>query len=88
MEEAIERVLKKYHMSDCKLVNSPNLPAGKLKDDETPDPKFPIRELVGSLQYTATICRADIAHPVQKVAREVTKCTNRTVKASKRIEIP
>lgn len=53
--------------------------------DSKPDEQFPIRSLVGGLQYIATMARPDICFALQRVARQVTCCTSATVKAAKRI---
>ena len=63
LEENIRKVLKKFNMEGCKSVSTPcipmNLAEGKKAD------KFPIRQLVGALQYVASMVRCDIAYTVR-----------------------
>ena len=46
---------------------------------------YPIRSLVGGLQYVATMCRPDCMYGVNRVARSMTNCTTSVVTAAKRI---
>ncbi|CAD7935075.1 unnamed protein product [Amoebophrya sp. A120] len=92
MAEAIDRVLKKFNMVDCRGVATPVLPGRQLPEIQTtevdtsaPETSFPLRSLVGSLQYIACMCRVDIVYAVQRVAREVVNPTPQAVKAAKRI---
>ena len=83
MPDAISKLLKKFNMEHCKpsrtpCVNTPN-------PDSKEDTGFPIKSLVGGLQYIAQIARPDISFAVQRVACQTTKCTGQTVRDSKRI---
>ena len=80
----IDRCLKKFNMENCKSVVSPCVPSIPVNEGD-PDTVFPIRSLVGSLQYFSCICRPDIAFAVQRIARNVHQPTENTIKAAKRI---
>lgn len=81
----IDKVLAEYGMTNAKSVTVPCvqevLEAGK------PAPDFPIRELVGSLQWITVTCRPDIAFAVQRLARrqDKDKVTTAVVNAAKRV---
>ena len=86
MAGAIDRMLKKFNLETIRIVSSPcvrSSPEGAKEDKE--DNAFPIRSLVGSLQYVATIARPDIQFAVNRVARQQSKPTVGLVKAAKRI---
>jgi len=84
MEDAVDRLLKKFNMADCKSVATPCMHDNDLSQGKEVT-TFPIRQLVGGLLYVAVITRPDISFAVQRVARCVTKCTDAVVKACKRI---
>ncbi len=87
MERSIDKLLQKFNMNSCRTVSSPccagDIAAlGEGKENTT----FPTRSLLGALQHIANVARPDIASAVNRVARHVSpKCTDRTVKACKRI---
>ena len=83
MEAAIAKLLEKFKMADCKPVATPSshLPIHEGPDNET----YPIRQLVGGLQYVASMSRPDIAQAVQRVAKQMHQCKDSTVLAAKRI---
>ena len=85
-EDSINKILKKFHMSDCKPAATP---AVVLTEEEKrhplPNSTFPIRSGCGSLQYLAMTCRPDICWAVNKVAQEVHCCTEATVKRFKHV---
>jgi len=83
MGDAIEKVLKKFNMHDCRAVSTPC--ERSILKEGAPNETFPIRQLVGSLQYIATTCRCDIVFAVQRVARQMTQCTENVVIAAKRV---
>ena len=70
----IKNILEKFHMSDCKPVNTPMMPIVKNKNKDTevkPEQKinFPYQEIIGSLIYLTTISRPDICFPVFLLSR-------------------
>ena len=82
MEDSITKILKKFNMSECKGVSAPcitsPLDAGKPS-------KFPMRELVGALQYVQSMGRPDISFAVQRLSRVVTDVRESAVTAGKRV---
>jgi hypothetical protein len=83
---AIDTILKKFRMENCKVLLVPvvkNQTRGK--DADEPDLNFPIRSLVGSLQYVAGLCRPDTSFAVGKVAQYVSQPTRGVVSDAKRI---
>jgi hypothetical protein len=90
VEGAIDRCLEKFGMEQVKPAATPcystsSEKANLAKDDEISEEKFPIRSLVGSLQYISNTCRPDVSFACQVVARQVAKPTVATVKRAKRI---
>ena len=83
LEGAVDRALKKFNMEDCKTAATPCV--GQRLDEGSVNDKFPIRSIVGVLQYIATMVRCDITYAVQRVARSMTPCHESTVTAAKRI---
>ncbi len=83
MEGAIKRCLAKFSMTDCRPLFSPctneSISEGPLNS------AFPIRNLVGAVQYIATMCRCDIVYAVQRLARCIVDCRDSTVRAGKRV---
>ena len=83
MDAATERMAKKYNLDNAKPRATPCSPG-----DLTAGPKqenFPLRSLVGALQYIATQCRPDTTFATQRVARAQTSQTEAAVKAGKRV---
>ena len=85
MPGAVDRLLSKFNMSDCRSFATPSDPNLSRITESPSNDTFPIRSLVGGLQYCSSICRPDIAFSVQHVARQVTSCTDNTVKMAERI---
>ena len=85
VEGAILRALQKFNMVGCRKLSTPSAPNSADESDKTPNTVFPIRSIVGVLQYLAVIARPDIMYSVQRVARQVSCPTDGTVKAAKRI---
>ena len=83
MEGAIGRLLKKFNMTECKAVATPRTHQPVHSGEA--NTKFPIRQLVGVLQYIATQCRPDASFAVQRVAKQMHECKDSTVLAAKRI---
>ena len=67
----IRRLAEKFGLQKCKDIHTPadsNSKLVKILDKEVLVPKFPYRELVGSLMYVAKCTRPDIAYGVDEVA--------------------
>lgn len=84
VENAINRCLKKFNMVNCRTVVSPCVPSVALLDSPK-NSVFPLRSLIGSLQYFACLFRPDSAYSVNRIARHVTEPTDACVSAAKRI---
>ncbi len=82
-ESAIDKLLKKFNMTDCRPLTSPVVAQGPI--ESPPNTTFPLRTLVGSLLYLSTTCRPDIAFATQKLATRVESPTDNDVKNGKRI---
>lgn len=71
--EYLEKVLKRFGMSDCKIVKTPIESGMKLvkPQDENyiPPRELPYRELIGSLMYLAVCTRPDIAYAVSYLSQ-------------------
>ena len=83
LEQYIGTLLARFKMTDCSVKVTP-CTHGSVS--EGPENKtFPIRSLVGGLQYVAVGARPDIVYAVNIVARQVNDCRESTVTAAKRI---
>ena len=81
METYIQKVLDTFNLQDIRQVQTPCV-TGDLSVGREVD--FPLKSLVGALQWVATICRPDIQFAVHRVQR-CTVCTRAAVNAAKRI---
>ena len=81
MEIYIDKVLKKFNLTNSKVVCSPFIRSDL---EEGAEVNYPMKSLMGALQWIATICRPDIQFAVQRLQR-VTKITTAAVSAAKRI---
>ena len=78
----IQKLLKKFGMEASKPVATPVvIGQGNLKEGK--EVQFPLKSLIGGIQWVATICRPDVQHACQLVQR-VTKVTNAAVVAGSR----
>lgn len=71
MTAYIEKIQKKFHMVGCKKRYSPGFDESALLNDKSENVAFPIREVVGALQWVSVICRPDITQPTNSLARFV-----------------
>ena len=92
MRNFILKAAKKFNLETdekrtWKDVNNPTFCESTLYAEETAKvSNFPFRELIGSLQWAATIARPDITQPVNVLARLVNRPTNTAmVNAGKKI---
>lgn len=81
--EYIKNVLEKYAMYECNSVCTPQEPGSPENDFQ--NPKFPFRELLGSLMFLSTVTRLDIAFSVNFYSRFMEKSLNSHCQALKRI---
>ena len=81
--EAIERALTKFNLGDAKPAPSPGV-RGSLEEGPV-DETFPLRSLVGSLLYIATICRPDVMFATNRVARAMKSPHASCITAAKRV---
>ena len=70
-------------MANCKPTATPAIPMDLSKGQ--PDPKFPVRQCVGALQFVASLARPDIAWSVQRAACNMHAPTSNLVASLKRI---
>ena len=82
LQEAIVKLAKQFNVSPDRKIGTPcvysDLSEGQVVE-------YPIRSMVGGLQYIATTARPDVLYAVNRVSRHMTKCTSAVVTAAKRI---
>jgi hypothetical protein len=83
-EDYVVELLEKYGMTDCRPVALPTA-TGEQESNKDKTSNFPIRELVGGLQWLASGTRPDIAFAVNVVAQEQAKGLQSTVNKAKHI---
>jgi hypothetical protein len=79
-EEYIDRILKRFNMSNAKPVSTPLASHFRLSKDQSPKTeeekdfmaKVPYASAIGSLMYAMVCTRPDIAHAVGAVSRFMT----------------
>lgn len=84
-ESAINRLLDKFNMIDCKGAETPMEVNFTADENETIDLDIPYRELIGSLLYLATSSRPDISFAVSFLSRFLDAPTLSLWKAAKRV---
>lgn len=84
-ESAINRLLDKFNMTDCKGAETPMEVNFTTDDNETITLDIPYRELIGSLLYLATSTRPDICFAVSFLSRFLDAPTLSLWKAAKRV---
>ena len=82
MEGSIKKILTKFKMENAKARSTPCVNSSL---DEGRDSTFPLRELVGALQYVQSMGRPDVSFAVQRLSRCVTNVKESTVTAGKRV---
>lgn len=68
-EAFIEKMLKKFNMSDCKTTTTPLVTGQQLERGIEQMQSLPYRELIGSLMYAAVCTRPDIAFAVSYLSQ-------------------
>ena len=86
----INKLLDKFQMQHCEIVDAPSFDATRLEMDQhpqkNPEVDFPYREAVGALQWLSVQVRPDITFPVSILARHSSqKPTRARVTALKRV---
>jgi hypothetical protein len=78
MEDYCNKVLKRFDVPDtAKARANPNFPEDSLYHKSNLDKHFKYRECIGALQWLATVCRPDLAHSTNVLARAAANpCTN------------
>ena len=72
MSAYIKKQLLRFKIPSGKRVLSPNYNEATIASGETKEiPDYPARSVVGALQWVATVCRPDIAVPVNVLAKYV-----------------
>jgi hypothetical protein len=85
MERYVAKILKKFNMETAKAVESPSFDESSLVSEKEVV-TFPFRELVGCLQWAATVCRPDIQQPTSVLSRYGGKpVTKSRVTAAKKV---
>jgi hypothetical protein len=84
MDKAIQKLLKKFNMENCRSVATPVMPSMEATEGKE-NLTFPLRAMVGGLLYVAVMARPDISYAVQRVARCVCSPTENAIKCGKRI---
>ena len=73
MERYIHKMAVKFGLKDCRITKTPIFAEADIYSEAGPEIKFPVREAVGSLSWLVCVCRPDICHPVNVLARVVNK---------------
>ncbi|KAF1317267.1 Integrase catalytic core protein, partial [Globisporangium splendens] len=84
----IQQLAEKFRLSDAKPVYLPadaNSRLSRMSDGEEFVPRYPYRELVGSLMYVVTCTRSDVADAVGNVAKFCERYGSEHWAAAKRI---
>ena len=85
MARYIQKVLKKFNLESAKPANSPGFDEASLLEEKN-EVQFPYRELVGCLQWAATVARPDVSQPVSALSRYSGKMvTKARVTAAKKV---
>ncbi len=83
LQAAIEKLAKKFDIQEGRPLATPcvytDLEEGRLM------PEYPLRKLIGGLQYIGTMCRPDVVFAINRVARAQNKPTASVITAAKRI---
>eukprot|EP00392_Amoebophrya_sp_AT5.2_P007235 g7249.t1 len=74
-----EKLCKKFRLEGCRPVDSPTFPESCLYDETSPESNFPLREAVGALQWLVTVCRPDVAAPVNCLAKVTGKKVTKVI---------
>jgi hypothetical protein len=84
----IERILRRFDMSDCNPVHTPMLTKNELhkrKDDEPKGDATRYREIIGSVNHAAVYTRPDIAYAVSSLSKYLADASEIHMVAAKRI---
>ena len=81
MERYIQKMAQKFRMEGCKPSPSPGFQESLLYDESSPKVNYPVREAIGCLSWAANICRIDICHPVNLLARVTARDTTKSIVA-------
>ncbi len=85
MSSYIEKLQSKFGLSNCKCPQTPNFDESFLYA-EGEQVQFPLRELIGCLQWVCVVCRPDVCCPVAQLARVASKnCTRTVVNSAKKV---
>lgn len=68
-ERYIDKLLSKFNMADCKLVNTPMEVNLKCKKEDGCNSQNPYQQLIGSLMYLVVLTRPDIAYAVSYLSQ-------------------
>ena len=80
METYIDKMSKKFDVKLGKPVHSPNYSESVFEDEKAQKvPNYPIRSVVGALQWVATVARPDVSVPVSTLAKYVSSTPNMPV---------
>ncbi|CAH2103269.1 unnamed protein product [Euphydryas editha] len=63
-EKFVEKILDKFHMSNCKSVDTPMEINLKLDKAKTISKQYPYQQLIGSLMYLSVLTRPDISYAI------------------------
>lgn len=80
----VEKLLTTYNMDECKTVSTPMTEGTTESVDSNEKPKFPFRELVGSLLYVSGKTRPDISFAVNYSSRHLENPTKENISIVKR----
>lgn len=86
MEKYLRRLLQEFGMQNCKSSDTPGFDIHMLYNEKEAKCEFPIRKLVGSLQWASVCCRLDLTQSVNALSRVAHKPTHKgVIAAAKRV---
>ena len=79
MERYIKKIAQKFRMEGCRKADSPCFQEAMLYDESSPRQDYPLREAIGCLSWAANVCRVDICHPVNLLARATARSSTKGI---------
>lgn len=81
----VKKILKRFAMSDCKQVATPQATSKIVDSSSLEHSKFPYREAVGCLMYLMVVSRPDICYTVGVLSRKLDNPSNCDILLVKRV---
>lgn len=85
MKSYMDKLLKKHDMQDCKPRNHPSFPEANLYRESKLAPEFKYRNVIGGLQWAVAVCRVDLCHITNQLARASARPVTRSMAKAARL---